>query len=121
MSDFLSEMDCLPNINACTVAGKVLKLEPLTKMAGIAFTIGYQKHWPNGGTQEIPIRCYLTGAERVAKLDWLQVGDVVVIHGEVTDKGAVYAHIIERPYRVERDPGEDDAYLSGAISQGHQP
>jgi hypothetical protein len=64
---------------------------------------------------------YLTGAERVAKLDWLKVGEVVVIHGEVTDKGAVYAHVIERPYRVDREPSKDDAFLTGAISQGQKP
>jgi hypothetical protein len=38
---------------------------------------------------------------------------VVVIHGEVTDKGSVYAHMIERPYHVAREPGEDDAFLAG--------
>jgi hypothetical protein len=97
MSDVLTEQDCIPNLNAATIAGKVVKVEPLTgKTPGLALTIGYMKRWPNGGSQEIPIRCYATGAGRIEKLDWLKVGEVVLVHGEVTDKAAVYAHQIEQ-------------------------
>ena len=62
----------------------------------MSFVVGYQKSWPNGATQEIPIPCYVTGAERIAQLGWLKEGAVVVIHGELTDKAAVYAHHLER-------------------------
>jgi hypothetical protein len=75
--------------------------------------IGYIKHWANGGSQEIPIRCYATGAERVEKLGWLKVGEVVLVHGEVTDKGAIYAHQLEQPSKPARQPGEDDQFLAG--------
>ena len=90
MSDFLTQEACAPNMNAATIAGRVIKAEPLTgKTPGITFVVGYQKHWPNGGTQEIPLRCYLTGAERIDKASWLKAGEVVLVHGEVTDKGAI--------------------------------
>jgi hypothetical protein len=115
MTDFLSEDDCIPNLNTVTVAGKVIRAEPLAgKSVGISFTIGYQKHWPSGGTQEIPIRCYVTGTERVDKLRWLKAGEIVLVAGEVTDKNAVYAHRIEQLSKPEREPGsDDDAYLTG--------
>jgi hypothetical protein len=120
MSDFLTQEECAPNLNSATIAGKVIKVEALSsKTPGLRVTIGYQKTWQNGGTQEIPISCYVSGAERIAQLDWLKVGEVVVIHGEVTDKGSVYAHLIERPYHVAREPGEDDAFLAGMQRSQH--
>jgi hypothetical protein len=87
MSDVLTRKECVANLNTATMAGKVLKVEALTgKATGFAFTIGYEKHWPNGSVQTIPIRCYVTGAERVAKLRWLKPGEVVLVHGEVTER-----------------------------------
>jgi hypothetical protein len=116
MSDFMTEADCAPNLNSATVAGKVLKVEALTgKATGFVFTIAYEKRWSNGGTQTIPIRCYVTGAERVEKLGWLKPGEVVLAHGEVTDRGAVYAHQVEWLSRPERAPGEDDEFLAGML------
>jgi hypothetical protein len=35
------------------------------------------------------------------------------VHGEVTDKGAVYALRLEQLSIPERVPGEDDEYLAG--------
>jgi hypothetical protein len=114
MSDFLTEAECAPNLNSATIAGKVIKVEALTgKVTGFAFSVGYEKHWPNGGSQEIPIRCYVTGADRIEKLGWLKPGEVVLVHGEVTDKGAVYAHQLECLSKMAREPGADDAYLAG--------
>jgi hypothetical protein len=34
----------------------------------------------------------VTGAERLEKLDWLKVSQIVLVQGEVTDKGSVYAY-----------------------------
>jgi hypothetical protein len=34
------------------------------------------KHWPNSGTQEVPLRCYLTGPERIDKASWLKPDEV---------------------------------------------
>jgi hypothetical protein len=116
MDDFLSYEACIANMNTATLAGKVLKVEALTgKATGIAFTIDYQKHWPNGNTQSIPIRCYVTGADRLEKLSWLKAGEWVLACGEITDKGAVYAHQVEWLSRPPREPGEDDAYLAGVL------
>lgn len=78
----------------------------------MSFVVGYQKHWPNG-VQEIPIRCYVTGQERVDKLSWLKVGEIILARGEVADKGAVYAHQLEQLSRPARDAATDDAFLSG--------
>jgi hypothetical protein len=90
MDDFLSVEACRPHMNAATIAGKVIKVEPLTgKTAGSAVTVGYTKTWPSGGTQEIPLRCSVTGAERLEKLSWLKAGEVVLVRGEVTNRGAV--------------------------------
>jgi hypothetical protein len=109
MSDFLSEADCIPNMNTTTIAGKVIKVEPLNgKTPGLSFVVGYVKHWPNGGTQEIPLRCYLTGPERIEKASWLKMGEVVLVHGEVTDKGAIYAHQLEQLSKPTRQSGEGD-------------
>jgi hypothetical protein len=114
MSDVLTEQDCIPNLNTATIAGKVIEVKPLTgKTPGLSCVVGYVKHWPNGGTQEIPIRCYVTGAERIEKLDWLKVGEVVLVHGEVTDKGAVYAHQLEQLSKPTRQPGTGDQFLAG--------
>jgi hypothetical protein len=86
MDDFLTYEDCVANLNTATLAGKVLTVELLTgKATGFAFTISYEKHWPNGGTQTIPIRCYVTGADRLERLGWLKAGEWVLAHGEVTD------------------------------------
>jgi hypothetical protein len=113
MGDFLTEQDCAPNMNAATIAGKVLKVEQLKgKTAGISFSVGYMKHWPNGGAQEIPLRCYLTD-ERVEKASWLQPGEVVLVHGEVTDKGSIYANKLQQLSKPEHVPGEDDEFLAG--------
>jgi hypothetical protein len=114
MRDFRSEADCVPNMNAATVAGKVIKVAALSgKTPGLSFVVGDQKHWPNGSTQEIPLRCYLTGAERMEKASWLKVGEVVLVHGEVTDKGAIYAHQLEHLSKPPRQPGEGDQFLAG--------
>lgn len=114
MDDFLSEADCMPNLNSATVAGKVIKVEPLTgKAIGLSILVGYQKQWPNGGNQEILIRCYVTGAERTEKLSWVKAGEVVLVSGEVTDKGAVYARQVVQLSTSERESGHDDAYLTG--------
>jgi hypothetical protein len=114
MTDVFTEADCVPNLNSATLSGKVRTVEALTgKVTGVAFTIGYQKHWPKGAVQTIPIRCYVTGPERVETLGWLKAGEVVLVHGEITDKGAVYAHRLEWLSRPERESGDDDAYLTG--------
>jgi hypothetical protein len=114
MSDVLTYEDCVTNLNTATLAGKVLKVEALTgKATGVAFTVGYEKHWPNGAVQTIPIRCYVTGADRLEKLGWLTAGAWVLAHGEVTDKGAVYAYQVEWLSRPAREPGEDDEFLAG--------
>jgi hypothetical protein len=114
MDDFLSEEACAPNMNAATIAGKVIKVEPLQgKTVGMSFVVGYVKHWPSGGSSEIPLKCYVTGAKRVDKLSWLKAGEIVLIKGEVTDKGAVYAHQLAQLSRHEREPGEDDEFLAG--------
>jgi hypothetical protein len=117
MTDFLTEADCVPNLNSATLSGKVQKVEALTgKVTGFAFIIGYKKYWPKGAVQTIPIRCYVTGPERVETLGWLKAGEVVLVHGEVTDKGAVYAHQLEWLSKPPREPGEDDAYLAGMLT-----
>jgi hypothetical protein len=117
MNDFLTWEDCVVNMNTATIAGEVLKVESLTgKATGFAFTIGYQKQWPNGNTQTIPIRCYVTGAERAEKLGWLQPGAWALVHGEVTDKGTVYARQLEWLSRPAREASEDDAYLAGILA-----
>jgi hypothetical protein len=114
MSDFLSWEECVVNMNAATIGGKIAKVEALTgKATGFAFTIEYKKQWPNGTTQTIPIRCYVTGAERVEKLSWLKPGEWALVHGETTDKGAIYAHQLEWLSKPEREPGEDDQFLAG--------
>jgi hypothetical protein len=114
MADFLTEEECTPNLNSATISGKVVKVETLTgKATGFVFTVGYEKHWPNGTTQTIRIQCYVTGAERVEKLSWLKAGEWVLAHGEITDRGAIYAHRLEWLSRPERVPGEDDEYLVG--------
>jgi hypothetical protein len=106
--------DCLPNLNAATIAGKVIKFERFQgKSLGLSFVVGYQKHWTSTDVQEIPIRCYVTGAERVEHLRWLKVGEVVVVHGQVTDKGAVYAHQLDRLSAPKWLPDEYDEFLAG--------
>jgi hypothetical protein len=75
--------------------------------------VGYQKHWPSGGTQELPLRCYLTGTARIEQASWLRAGEVVLVHGEVTDKNAIYAHRLEWLSRPARVPDEDDQFLAG--------
>jgi hypothetical protein len=46
VDDFLSEQDCLPNMNSCVLAGKVIKtIETLKgKSVDISFVVGFQKH-----------------------------------------------------------------------------
>ena len=118
MSEFLEYEDCLANVNSVVLAGRVVKVEPLTgKATGIAFTVGYEKHWPNGQVQTIPIVCYITGPERLAQLRWLQPGEwVLVHHAEVTNTGAVYVNRVEWLSRPPRESGEEDLYLSEAHS-----
>jgi hypothetical protein len=122
MDDFLSEEACVPNLNAATIAGRVKEWKPVKideasgRITALSFTVGYQKTWPNGHTQEIPIRCYVSGAERIATLGWLNPGEVVLVQGEVTDKGAVYAYRLEWLSRPAREPGADDAYLAGMLT-----
>ena len=114
MDDFQRKEDCVPNMNAATIAGKVIRVEALSgKTPGLAITLGYMKSWPNGSRQEIPIRIYTTGAERVEKLSWVKVGEVVLAQGEVTDRGAVYAHHLEWLSKPPRHPGEGDQFLEG--------
>jgi hypothetical protein len=114
MADFLTEQDCAPNMNTAMIAGRVLRTERLKgKSEGLMFVVGYQKHWPSGGVQEIPIRCYVSGQERIDRLGWLKRGEMVLIQGEITDKNAVYAHRLEQLSKAEREPGEDDEYLAG--------
>jgi hypothetical protein len=38
---------------------------------------------------------------------------VVLVHGEVTDKGAIYAHQLEQLSKPARHPGEGDQFLAG--------
>jgi hypothetical protein len=97
----------------------VLKVEALSgKATGLAFTVGYQKQWPNGSTSTIAIRCYVTGA-KAEKLSWLKAGAWALVHGEVTDRGAVYAHQLEWLSRPARElDGDEDAYLAGMQTSG---
>jgi hypothetical protein len=114
MREFLTEADCAPNLNSATVAGKVIEVKPLNgKVPAITFLISYQKCWPSGGVQEIPIRAYVSGAERVQQLSWMQPGETIVVVGEVTDRNAIYCHRVEWLSRPERQPGEDDEFLAG--------
>jgi hypothetical protein len=111
---FLSEADCVPNLNSATIAGKIMTCEALKgKTVGMSFLVGYTKTWPNGGTQDIPVRCYVTGTRVEQVKSWLKPGEVVLVHGEITDKNAVYAHVVERLSIPQREPGEGDAYLAG--------
>ena len=118
----LTEEDCAPNMNAATIAGRVIKVEVLTaKTPAISFIVGYQKHWPSG-VQEIPIKCYASGAERIEKLRWLKVGEVVLARGELTDKGSIYAHQIEQlstPAKTSEDV--DGFFAHGGGSRRHAP
>jgi hypothetical protein len=111
--EFQTEADCLPNINNVVVAGKIVQVEPLAgKVVGLRFQLAYQKHWPDGHVQEIRIPCYLTGQARTDKADWLTAGEWVLVRGEVTDRGAVYALQIEQLSKATRSH-PDDAYLQG--------
>jgi hypothetical protein len=107
----LTEDECQPNLNTATIAGKVIKVEPIQgKSVGISFIVGYQKHWPSG-VQEIPIKCYISGAERTEKLRWLKVGEVVLVKGELTDNGRVYAHQLEQLSRSGRASEDVDGFF----------
>ena len=109
--DFQTEADCEPNLNSATIAGKVIKSEVIKgKTVGLVFIVGYQKHWPSG-TQEIPLRCYISGQERVENLRWLKAGEVVLVKGEVTDKGSVYAHQIEQFSKAGHDAEDLDGFF----------
>jgi hypothetical protein len=95
MADFLTEQDCAPNLNSATIAGKVIKVEKVSgKTVGLVFHVGYQKHWKTG-VQEIPIKCYISGAERIEKLNWLKAGAMALVSGEIDSKGSVYAMRVE--------------------------
>jgi hypothetical protein len=54
----------------------------------------------------------VTGAERLEKLDWLKVSQIVLVQGEVTDKGSVYAYQTQPLLTPERNLGEN-IYLRG--------
>jgi hypothetical protein len=113
MEDYqpLRPEDLMPNLNSCTIAGKVIKIESIQgKAVGISFIVGYQKHWPSG-VQEIPIQCYVSGAERIEKLRWLKAGEVVLAKGEVTDKGGIYAHQVEQLSRSGRASEDIDGFF----------
>jgi hypothetical protein len=113
--------DCLVNLNTVTVAGKVASVEKISgKVPGLVFIISYQKHWPSGGVQEIPIRCYVSGEARIEKLDWLRPGEWVLAHGEVTDKGSIYAHQIEQLSRPSRGDELDHYFERMAEEQAWQ-
>jgi hypothetical protein len=113
----LTEAECIPNLNTATIAGKVIEVKPVTgKTPGIAFVIGYQKHWPSG-VQEIPIKCYISGAERVEKLGWLKFGEYALVHGEVTDKGGIYAHQLERLSASGRDSEDPDGFFQRVAAE----
>jgi hypothetical protein len=115
MPDVLSEEDSLPNLNTCCLAGTVRTVHPLPgKTPGLSFVVRYLKHWPSGDTQEIGIPCYLTGQQRVEQASWVKPGEVVIVSGEVTDRGAIYAHRVQPWVRPPREPGADDEYLAGA-------
>jgi len=116
MSDFLTYEDCVVNMNTGTIGGRVIRVEPLSsKTSGLSIVVAYRKVWPNGGSQEIPLRAYVTGAERVEKLNWLKAGEWILAHGEMTDRGDLYAHRVEWLSRPAREPGDDDAFLAGAL------
>jgi hypothetical protein len=38
----------------------------------------------------------VSGQERIEKLAWLKVGEMVLAKGELTDRGGVYAHQLEQ-------------------------
>jgi hypothetical protein len=109
MDDFLTEEDCTPNLNTYTGAGKVSKIEPLTgKTPGLAFTIDYKKQWPNGHEDTWPIRCYVSGTERVENLRWMKVGEIIVVRGEVTNHNTIYAYRVEPWSPLPRDAADLD-------------
>jgi hypothetical protein len=60
--------------------------------------------------QEIPIKCYLSGQERIEKAAWLRSGEYALVRGEITDKGSVYAFQVQQLSRPERGD-ELDAYF----------
>jgi hypothetical protein len=67
-------------VNSYIGAGRVSNIVPLTgNRPGLAFSIDYQKTWPNGDRDIWAIRCYVMGAERVEKLKWMTVNAVVVV------------------------------------------
>jgi hypothetical protein len=121
MADVLTYEDCVVNFNAATVGGRIVKVEQLSgKTVGLVFHVAVQKHWPSG-VQEIPIRCYISGAERIAKLGWLKPGAWALVRGEITDRGSVYALDIQQLPKAGREPGEDDdEYLASAQRQGRR-
>jgi hypothetical protein len=47
------------------------------------------------------------------KLGWLKPGETILAHGQVTDKGSVYALQLEHLSKPERVAGEDDEFLAG--------
>jgi hypothetical protein len=49
----------------------------------------------------------VTGAERLEKLDWLKVSQIVLVQGEVPDKGSVYAYQTQPLLTPERNLGEN--------------
>jgi hypothetical protein len=104
---FLSEENCEPNLNSWVGAGRISKLEPLPgKTPGLAFTVDYRKTWPNGGHDIWPLRCYTSGAERVAQLQWMQLHSMVIVAGEVTNRNTIYARQVQ-PWTPA--PKEDQA------------
>jgi hypothetical protein len=98
---FLAEADHFPNLNSVTLAGVVTAVDrPAGQTPTLTFTISHRKHWPRG-TQAVPLTCLTTG-HRVAPLSWLQPGETVLVHGELTGEGTVYARTVERLSRPGR-------------------
>jgi hypothetical protein len=115
---FLTIADCQPNLNTYTGAGKVSKIEPLTgKTPGLALIIDYKKVWPAGHADIWPIRCYVSGAERVERLKWMKVHDKVVVRGEVTNRNTIYAHVVGPWSPPPKDEFDEDEFPMPAGTQ----
>jgi hypothetical protein len=102
-----------PNLNTATISGRLTKVEPMSgKTAGMTFEIAYRKTWPNGHTDLISIPCVVTGSERIDKIKSLKVGELVIVRGEATNRGNIYAFDVQPWISPVREAG-DDAYIAG--------
>jgi hypothetical protein len=126
MDDYepLPVADLAPNLNSWTGAGKISKVEPLSgKTPGLAFTLDYKKVWPKGGKDTRPIRCYVSGKEKVEKLQtWLKINTVAIVRGELTNQATVYAHLVEPwfPPAKEEVLDEDDSPMPKTSTQARR-